>query len=244
MKKHILPALLLISTASLAQSFEKKVASFDRITVSPRINLVLTQGDEESVKISYNNIAEHKINVVVKNHRLRVYLDHAKFIEKRRRYRTDEGVTKESIYKDVLVTAYITYKQLKKLSIRGEQEVDVQGKIEGKKFKLNAYGESNIDLASIKVDKLKVAMYGDHTLKVREGYAGFQKFKLFGDNKIDTQALQSDEVASTTYGESKLKFNAEDNIRVITVGESKVYVKGKADIDQFSLGEVSVKKMD
>ncbi len=244
MKKLTLAILVLSATVTFGQTLEKKVAAFDQIIVSPRINLVLIHGDDESVKVNYNNIPERKINLVVKNHRLRIYLDHAKYLEKRRRYRTDEGVIKESIYKDVTVTAYVTYRQLKKLGIRGEQEVDVQGKIEGKKFKLTAYGESNIDLSSVKVDKLKVVMYGDHNLKVNEGYAGFQKFKLFGDNKIDTQALQSDEVASTTYGESKLKFNAEDNIRVITLGESKVYVKGKADVDQFSLGEVSVRRQE
>lgn len=244
MKKLSSVLFLFTSTICFAQTFEKKVGSFDQVIVSPRINLVLIQGDDETVKVNYSNVSERKINVVVKNHKLRIYLDHAKFIEKRNRVRKDGEIKKESVYKDVTVTAYVTYKQLKRLGIRGEQEVDVQGKIEGRKFKLSAYGESNIDLSSIKVDKLKVCMYGDHTLTVNEGYAGFQKFKLFGDNKIDTQALQSDEVASTTYGESKLKFNAEDNIRVITVGESKVYVKGKADIDQFSLGEVSVKKMN
>jgi hypothetical protein len=244
MKNYFLASLLLLVATSHAQIFERKVPAFDQVIVSPRINLVLIQGDEETVKVDYSNIAEHKINVVVKNHKLRIYLDHARILEKRSRFRRYGEVVKESIYKDVSITAYVTYKQLKKLSIRGEQQVDVQGKIDGKKFKLSAYGEGEISIASVKVDKLKVALYGQHLFKVNEGSAGTQKFKLFGDNKIDTQALQSDEVASTTYGESKLKFNAKDNIRVVTLGESKVYVKGNADIDQFSLGEVSVRKMD
>jgi hypothetical protein len=235
---------LLICSASFAQTIEKKVDAFDQIIVSPKINLVLVQGNEEAVKINFSNVSESKINVKVRNHKLHLFLDHAKFLEKRRRIHKDGDVIKQSIYKDASITAYVTYKQLKKLSVRGEQEVDIQSKIEGKKFKLAAYGENEINVSSIQVDKLKVALYGQHTLKIKEGTVGFQKFKLFGENKIDTQGLQSDEVASATYGESRLKINARDNVRVVTFGESKVTVKGAANIDQFSLGEVSVHKQE
>lgn len=244
MKNISLPILLFVAGSSFAQTLEKKVDHFDQVIVSPKINLVLVQGDDESVKINYSNVSESKINVKVKNHKLHIYLDHAKFLEKRRKYRSDGETRKESIYKDAVVTAYVTYHDLKRLSVRGEQEVDVQGKIDRKKFKLSAYGECDINFSSLKVDKLKAVLYGQHSLHVNEGYATFQKFKLFGANKIDAQALLGEEVASATYGESKLKFNASDNIRVVTFGESKVTVKGAADIDQFSLGEVSVRKQE
>jgi hypothetical protein len=244
MKNIAFSLLFLAGSTSFAQTLEKKVDHFDQVIVSPKINLVLVQGTDESVKINYENVAESKINVKVKNHKLHIYLDHAKFLEKRRKYRNDGETRKESIYKNAVITAYVTYRDIKRLSVRGEQQVDVQGKIENKKFKLSAYGECDITLASIKVDKLKAVLYGQHALRVNEGFASFQKFKLFGENKIDTQSLQSEEVASATYGESKLKFNASDNVRVVTFGESKVTVKGLADVDQFSLGEVTVRRQE
>jgi ribosomal protein L21 len=244
MKKLFLPMLVLISSSAIGQTFEKKVAHFDQVLVSPKINLVLMQGDNESVKINYPNVDESKINVVVKHNKLHIYLDHSKYLEKRKRVNRDGYTNKESIYKEASITAYVTYTQLKRLGVRGNQEVDVQGKIAGKKFKLSAYGENEITFSHVQVDKLKIALYGQHSLKIMEGSAGLQKFKLFGENKVDTQALQSDEVASATYGESKLKLNARDNIRVVTFGESNVSVKGQADIDQFSLGEVSIRKQE
>lgn len=244
MKNIALPILLLAAGTSFAQTIEKKLDHFDQVIVSPRINLVLVQGSEESVKINYDNVAESKINVKVKNHKLHFYLDHARFMEKRRKYRHDGETHKEGIYKNAVITAYVTYRDLQRLSVRGEQQVDVQGKIQNKKFKLTAYGECDLNFANVHVDKFKAVLYGQHALRVNEGFATFQKFKLFGENKIDTQSFQSEEVASSTYGESKLKFNASDNVRVVTFGESKVTVKGQADIDQFSLGEVSVRRQE
>ena len=69
-----------------------------------------------------------------------------------------------------------------------------------------------------------------------------QKYKLFGENKIDTQAIQSEEIASATYGESRIRVNANESLRLVTFGESDVLVKGPADVNKFTLGQVSVKR--
>lgn len=235
-------AFTLASLTGFSQSIEKKVDHFNKVIASPKINLVLVEGNSESVKINYANVDPSKINVTVKNHTLRIYLEGSRFTEKTKRVNYDGEVHKVNVYRDASITAYVTYNKLQKLVVRGEQEVDVQSAIASKKFKLAAYGECNITLTSLQVDWFKAAMYGQNSLKVKAGTAEYQKYKLFGENKIDTQAIQSEEIASTTYGESKLRIQAIDNLKLVTFGESDVYVKGSPDVRRVTLGEVSIKR--
>lgn len=242
MKTLLCSLLAAASLAGSAQTMEKNVGHFNKVVVSPRINLVMVAGENEAVKINYANVDASKINIVVKNHALHIYLDKSKYTEKRERIKKDGWVDKESIYRNVSITAYVTYRLLDKLVVRGEQEVDVQSGINNRKFKLSAYGECDITLASLQTGKFKAAMYGQHTLKIKGGEVASQKYKLFGENKIDAQGIQSEEIASATYGESKLRLNANESLRLVTFGESDVRVKGAADVNKFTLGEVSVSR--
>ena len=242
--KPLITCLLIAASAlsGTAQTLEKNVGHFRKVIVSPKINLVMVAGENESVKINYANVDASKINIVVKNNALHIYLDGSKYTEKRERVKKDGWVDRESVYRNASITAYVTYHKLGKLVVRGEQEVDVQSAIDNKKFKLSAYGECNITFASLQTGKFKASMYGQHTLKINAGEVDTQKYKLFGENKIDTQAIQSEEIASTTYGESKLKLNANESLRLVTFGESDVKVRGGAEVNKFTFGEVAVNR--
>jgi len=242
MKQTLTLVFALTATTLFAQSMEKKIHPFNKIIVSPKINLVLVEGTGESVKIDYANVEASNIRVTVKNKTLRIYLDGSRYTEKRKRVQYDGEVWKENVYRHAEVTAYVTYSKLQKLVVRGEQEVDVRGPISSKKFKLSAYGECDITLASLDADKFKASLYGQHTLKIKSGQVGTQQYKLFGENKIDALAIQSSEAYSTTYGENKLKVSAKENLRLVTFGESDVWMKGNAEVDKITFGEVSLKK--
>jgi hypothetical protein len=243
MKPILSLAIVCASFCTLsAQTIEKTTPHFKRVIASPRINLVLIAGNSESVKINYANVDPSKINVVVKHNTLHIYLDGSKYLEKRNRVKKDGWVEKESAYRDASITAYVTYHHLEKLVVRGEQQVDIQGDIDSKKFKLSAYGECDITLASLQADKFKASLYGQHVVRIKSGVVGTQKYKLFGENKIDAQAIQSEDIASSTYGESRLRFNANDNLRLVTFGESDVLVKGNAEVNHFTFGHISMKK--
>jgi uncharacterized radical SAM superfamily protein len=87
MKKTALwiAALVFVSGVATAQQqeFEKQLKYFNKITISPKIHLVLTQGEEESIKLTYSNIDAAQINVVVDGDKLKVYLDDARIVDKR-----------------------------------------------------------------------------------------------------------------------------------------------------------------
>jgi len=243
--KYLAPGItiliLLIGITVAAQEFEKNLTSFDKIVVSPKINLILEKGDQESIRIRYSNIDAGKINIEVTNGKLQLYLDNAKVIDKRER--TDEYNSKMSIYRNAEVTAYVTYAYLTALEIRGEQEVTCLSKLENDKFKLKVYGESEVTLESLYTQKFKAVAYGENKIKIKEGKANYQRYRLYGENKIDTRALASSTVSTTIYGEGRLTINASDEVRISAFGEPQINVSGTSYINKgIIIGRVDIRK--
>src|SRR5688572_2746378 len=100
----LLSLVLLFTTIQFvqAQEINRDLKPFCKVVVSPKVHLILEQGDKESIRVTYDNVDADKINIKVQGNTLRVYLDEAKVTEKT--YRTN-GNQKKGIYHDVSVTA-------------------------------------------------------------------------------------------------------------------------------------------
>jgi hypothetical protein len=230
--RRILSIVALITftvSSSIAQEISRELKSFRKIIVSPKINLILEQGESESVRLTHSNVDADKININVQGKTLRIYLDDAKVTEKM--YRTNAN-QKRSVYHDASVTAYVTYKELEHLEIRGNQELTCNGPLKAERFTLKAYGENDINLASLKTEYLRTSLFGDNDLNIKTGKAEYQKYKLFGENKIDTQDLKSFSATTTIFGESSIKLNTQDNLKVNSFGGSQVSYNGNANVNK------------
>src|SRR4051812_19880730 len=119
----LLPLLIIIVSQSQAQNTQTRaVAAFDKVLVSPRINVVFRKGDKESVELMYSNIDASMINVKVKHNKLHLYLYKSKWFERKEKYYSGECDFERDAYRNASVTAYVTYRELKKLTVRGEEE--------------------------------------------------------------------------------------------------------------------------
>ena len=130
------------------------------------------------------------------------------------------------------MTAYVTYKELEHLEIRGNQELTCNSPLKAERFTLKAYGENDINLVSLKTEYLRTSLYGDNDLKIKTGKAEYQKYKLFGENKIDTRDMKSFSATATIFGDSKIKLNTQDNLKVNAFGESEVSYNGNASVNK------------
>jgi len=235
-------AALQVACAQEAKEIKQDLKSFRKVVVSPRVNLILEQGDHEGIRLVYNNVSADKINIQVQHHTLRVYLDEAKVTE------PNEYVNphhKRSIYRDVTITAYVTYKELEHLEIRGNQELTCTSPLRAEKFVLKAYGENEITLASVKAEYMKTSLYGENKLRIKGGKAEYQKYKLFGENKIDTQELKSYSTTANIFGESNIKLNTQDQLKVNAFGESQVSYHGDANVNRgLIFGHAEINKLN
>lgn len=224
-------ALVFVSGVATAQEqeFEKQLKYFNKVTISPKIHVVLTQGNTESIKLTYSNIDAARINVVVEGDKLKVYLNEARIVDKRER---SEDYGKHSIYHNAQVTAHITFRDLRLLEIRGDQDVTINKVLGADHFLLRVYGEAEIRIDSLQTHSLKVVAYGSNKIKFNAGQAVKQRYVLYGENKVDSRSLEGSNISTNICGEGRLSVNATDEVKINSIGEPTVVIEGTSLINK------------
>ncbi|WP_157637684.1 GIN domain-containing protein [Flexithrix dorotheae] len=225
----------------LSQSQELPL--FEKILVSPNINLVLEKGNKEAIRFESIGIKEEKIKFEIKGKRLRIYLDGAKVFPKNKKIKNGGWKQKMNIYEGVSVTAYVTYKTLRKLEFRGEEKAVCKTLIEAKKFVVKVYGEGEVKLAFVETTKLKANLKGENRLRIESGNAYKQVYKSFGENIVKTENLLSQKTKVKSYGEGRLAFNSSEKVKVTSFGEVDIRYEGTAKLKKgIILGESDIRK--
>lgn len=249
MKKPIVFCLFLCIAVfgpqhSIAQERTVNVDAFDKVIVSPHIEVNLIEGSEETVKIENAKVSEDKINIKVEGKTLRIYLDGAKTITKSERVKNEEWKGKRSIYNGTMATATITYKTLKALSVRGEEIVKSLSPIDQDKLKLTIYGESKVYFNSLITEELTVSIYGESYLEIEGGSVNRQIYRAYGESEVNTTEMDNKSTKITAYGESNFRVNVSDRLKVTCYGETTINYKGNADVDKgIVIGEAEIRKI-
>lgn len=224
------------------QSFTRTLSSFDKIIVSPHINLVLTQGSLEEAEVEFYNVDEMKINVEVKGETLHIYLDDARYIEKSKKEKY--GYHSQSVYHGAEVTAYVTFQDINTLEVRGEQDVRIDSPINTEDFKLILYGSADVVLRDLIAENLRVISYGENDLTIENGKVHFQKYTLYGASHIDASGLTSFHAKTKIYGESQLTLHASDALDVSAFGEPIITFSGNPQVNKnLMIGEAKLFKV-
>jgi hypothetical protein len=222
--------ILCLPLLASGQHIEKSVKPFTRVVASPRVNVVLSKGAKESVRLVYSNLTEDLINIIVTGKTLRIYLDNARKYEKQSAH-SDRG-DRKSLYEEARVTAYVTYKELDMLEIRGSQQLYCEDPIESDAFTLRAYGENDIHISFLKTPFFKAKLYGENDLQIRKGRTLEQKYVSYGENRVDTKGMRSDYIITSIFGEGSLKLNSAEEVRIDAFGEPEIHVDGGAQINR------------
>ncbi|WP_291864919.1 DUF2807 domain-containing protein [Maribacter sp.] len=235
---------LFVFQNSSAQGKIIAVKAFDKVIVSPHIEVALVEGDEEQVFIEKAKLPEHKINVEVEGKTLRVYLEGAKTITKSEdRYENGRKVSR-SLYEGTMVSVRISYKKLRALSIRGEEVVNVMSAISQKDLKLTIYGESKVYFNSLTVDQLTASIYGESYLEIKGGLVQKQVYRAYGESEVNTVSLNNVYTKITAYGESNFRVNVSGRLKVTCYGETTINYTGDAAVEKgIVIGEAEIRKV-
>lgn len=241
----ILITLLLPGVLFAQEQFSQEVAKFDKIIVSPHINLVLTAGDSENVSIEYANVNPSEMNIEVKGSTLHLYLDDARIVPKTEKSKGDDYNYRSDVYGNAEITAYVSYRHLSGLEVRGEQEVICESPIDAVMFKLKVYGDNFIDLASMDAEVLKVVSYGENEITIRSGKVHDQKYVLYGTSHVDVSKVSSEFSKAKLYGESELVLHASDELDVSAFGEPILTYYGNPALHKnIIVGEAKLFRVD
>ncbi len=244
MRVFAIVAVLLFSYLNSYSQDSRKIGDFDKIIISPHINIVLARGDNTSVTIESSDVDENKIVVNTDNDVLSIYLEGAKYHNKYEKNKQSDRKWKEDIYKNASVTAYITFDYLRTIEVRGDQFVKCKDKIDQNKLKVTLYGEVKFDFKEVLLDDLKLTLYGENEVTISKGRAKEQVIKCYGENEVNLFNLSSKDIKSTLYGENSLNLMAEHEIKVTAFGESEVRFRGDAYIKKgLIIGDTDIKRL-
>ncbi len=243
--KFIIFILLLNSGQILAQIKTFTVESFDKVIVSPHIQVYFEQGDKETVLINDITVSIEKLNIEVSGKTLHIYLDDAKYITKNETEKNNNHKIKRPIYKGTAVKATIFYKNLNELSLRGEQKFICKSALNNDKFRLIIYGESEVTLNEVKLKSLSTTIYGESILKIKKGTIGKQKITAYGESEINSLDVETESIKITVYGESEIKVNASKSIKITSYGEAEIRYSGNPEINKgIIIGDTSIEKIN
>lgn len=238
--------LLVLSISNLVMGQNKTtVDAFDKVIISPHIQVSFIEGNEESVTVVKNNESDEKLNIEVKNKTLRVYLDDAKEIPKNEKVTKNGREMKVPIYKGTVVTAIITYKTLKELSLRGEEIIVCESPLEENNFRLKIYGESNVTLNEVDFKSLETSIYGESILNIKSGKIEEQKITAYGASEVNALDVKTQTTKITAYGDSILHINADEEIKITAYGEPSLRYKGNPEIKKgLVIGGLQINKLE
>jgi hypothetical protein len=242
--KILLPALfLLIFVTASAQT--KMTSPFNKIIVSPYIQVTLVQGDQESVTVNDLHVDSGKLHIEVNDRTLRIYLEGAKDFPHNEKDYSNGYKETHPLYDNTSVVATITYKTLEALSFRGEEDQFCKSPIEGDKFVLKVYGNSNVTFNEMNLQQLSATLYGEGTLEIKSGTVKDQKYTSYGESKVNSLGINSSTGRVTAYGRAEFKLNVADRIKITSFGEAELHYKGNPIIDRgLHFGDMVVNKMD
>ncbi|MDJ1491794.1 DUF2807 domain-containing protein [Cytophagaceae bacterium DM2B3-1] len=226
-----------------AQTLTKDLPEFNKIVSSPLIDVILIKGEKESVRIEYHNVTPDKINVVTKGKTLRLYLTDAQITDSKKEGNWKEATYWRRLYPGAHLRAYVTYRQLNYVEMRGQQDLTCNDTLVAQKLKLKLYGENRVELAGLKARKLKVSLFGENRVDIYSGTAKAQKYNAFGENKVHAEKLLGETVKTSLFGETLMDLYASERIRMTAFGESTVVNNGTGSLRKWiTLGDNTLKR--
>ena len=240
-------AVLFTSCASFAQNKEtRKVASFNKIDASGSPDVVIEQGDENSITIEYSGIDPDKIITEVKNETLKVRLENGS-------------------YRNINVTFYITYKNIEgisnsgsgnlrcisdltaskfRISNSGSGNLVCQGKITADKLSCSLSGSGNGEIASIETGSLELSMSGSGDFEIDKGSVTRLSIQKSGSGDFEAFGLKSDVCTVSMSGSGDVEIGVDKTIEARMSGSGNITYKGDAMINKIrSSGSGDIKRI-
>lgn len=207
---------------------KRSVSGFHAIDVEDGIDLFITQGSEEALAVSANNLKyRDRIKTVVKNGVLRIYFD-------------DEGF---NFFRDRRLRAYVSVKSLDEINASGGSDVDIKQGFSGTKLRLSLSGGGDF-YGKVTVTNLDVDLSGGSDAQISgtattlyveaSGGSDFKGYELAADNaKVnvsggsDAQVTVNKELTADASGGGDVMYRGNGTVRNVSAsGGSSVTKRG------------------
>ena len=239
------PSVLFFSFKNTQAASPETVAvnPFDKIVVSPHIQAVFKQGDQESITIENLTIASDKMNIEVDDKVLKVFLQNAEAevnLDDEQSIKWDDN----SVYKGTIAKIVITYKDLGKIALVGEEKFTFEDAMQQENLKVKLIGNTKMFIQEAAIENLDITSFGKNYLEVSSGTIPYQNVTAFGEDEINLLGVENKITKVKSLGNGKLKFNVSKKLSVTSLGDGLIQYKGSARVSKgFMLGKSKVEKL-
>jgi len=205
---------------------KRNVSGYHAISISGGIDLYLSQGNE-SVAVSASEIKyRDRIKTEVKNGVLTIWFDH-------------NGVNWG--HDDRRMKAYVSFKELDKLTASGGSDIDVDGAIKVNRLSVDISGGSDFE-GKVEISELKVEASGGSDTKI-SGAVKSLDIVASGGSDFKGYDLTAEVCKLDASGGSDVYITVSKELSAEASGGSDVFYKGSGTVrDLKSSGSSSIKK--
>ena len=200
----------------------RDVDSFNKIDISGGYEVVINQGDKESLEIEIDENLLEYIKTEVKNNTL--------FIS------SEKSFGKAEAFK-----LYITAVNIKDIDVSGAIELSNKGIYTGKKLEIEVSGAGDINLDLV-VDKLTMDLSGASETKLKGSATDFE-INLSGASELDAEKFKTQHTVIDISGAGEATVFAKKTLEVEISGAGSVRFKGNPKVKKEISGAGSIKEL-
>ncbi|WP_025142061.1 head GIN domain-containing protein [Pedobacter jeongneungensis] len=214
--------------ASSKKNDDRDVKNFNGIASAGPINVIVTLGNTESCRLEGDAEALASIITEVKGNVLVI--------------RPKTSITSWSRkYESKKITAYVTAKELASLTVSGDGNLTVNGKISTGSLTTTVSGSGNIK-ATANVDDYSGVISGSGAINITGG-ADRAKVVISSSGTFAGKSFSTKTLTSTISGSGTVNIAVSESIRAVISGSGSVNYSGNPTVDKTVIGSGGVRKV-
>jgi hypothetical protein len=208
-----------------ASSQLRSVGSFSKVDVSGPYEVIVTQGDAESVRVEADENLQQYIEVVVQGDQLEID--------------TRDGINIRP-RKDIKI--YITAPLFRALSVTGSGDVKSTSKLTSDRIALSVTGSGDI-MVDIDAPVVETEITGSGSININ-GNTRTLNAEINGSGEVHAFSLMSENTDVEISGSGEAEVFASKGLEVSIAGSGDVAYKGTASVNQSIAGSGNIRKVD
>ena len=209
-------------------SDDRDVKNFNGVAAAGPINVIVTLGNSESCRLEGDADALASIVTEVKGNVLVI--------------RPQTSITSWTRkYEGKKITAYVTAKELASLTVSGDGNLSVNGKISTGSLTTTVSGSGSIKAAA-DVDNYNGVISGSGAINITGG-ADHAKVVISSSGTFSGKSFSTKTLTSTISGSGTVNIAVSESIRAVISGSGSVNYSGNPSVDKTIVGSGGVRKV-
>lgn len=207
---------------------DRDVKNFNGVAAAGPINVIVTLGNSESCRLEGDADALASIVTEVKGNVLII--------------RPQTSITSWTRkYEGKKITAYVTAKELASLTVSGDGNLSVNGKISTGSLTTTVSGSGSIK-ATADVDNYSGVISGSGAINITGG-ADHAKVVISSSGTFGGKSFSTKTLTSTISGSGTVNIAVSESIRAVISGSGSVNYSGNPSVDKTIVGSGGVRKV-